>query len=112
LRKSKAKISAFYFCPHHPDATLKKYRKKCPCRKPGPGLFRQAARDFSLNLKGGLIVGDMTTDVFAGKKLGMTTVLLLQGHRGLDRKYKISPNFKAKNLKETLRIIKKMLCKQ
>ena len=27
-------IDAFYFCPHHPNADLEKYRKICDCRKP------------------------------------------------------------------------------
>jgi D-glycero-D-manno-heptose 1,7-bisphosphate phosphatase len=32
-------FDAFYFCPHHPRASLPQYRLDCDCRKPRPGLL-------------------------------------------------------------------------
>ena len=34
LKKWNAHIDAFYYCPHHPDAGIGKYKVKCHCRKP------------------------------------------------------------------------------
>ena len=34
-----------YYCPHHPDAVVEKYRQQCDCRKPLPGLLFKAARE-------------------------------------------------------------------
>src|SRR3989344_2450798 len=42
LAKKGAKVDAFYFCPHHPKANLKRYRIKCSCSKPKPGMIRKA----------------------------------------------------------------------
>src|SRR5262245_32694071 len=36
LKKGRARIDAYYFCPHHPDATVDGYRQVCGCRKPAP----------------------------------------------------------------------------
>ena len=40
---SGARIDGWYYCPHHPDATIPALRIDCDCRKPRPGLLRQAA---------------------------------------------------------------------
>src|SRR5207245_801321 len=34
LQNEKAKIDKIYYCPHHPNGNLEKYRKVCLCRKP------------------------------------------------------------------------------
>src|SRR5579863_1608098 len=38
-------MDGFYFCPHHPKATLTAYRVNCDCRKPQPGMWLRAARE-------------------------------------------------------------------
>ena len=35
-----ARMDAYYFCPHHPDAEIERYRQVCGCRKPQPGLVQ------------------------------------------------------------------------
>ncbi len=72
-------IDAFYFCPHHPNATLPAYRVECSCRKPEPGLIFQAAADHSLDLKRSFFVGDRPTDILAGARAGCRTVLVQTG---------------------------------
>ena len=32
-------ISKFYFCPHHPVNGIGRFKKKCDCRKPNPGMI-------------------------------------------------------------------------
>jgi len=48
-----AQIDRFYYCPHHPTEGLGLYRKVCPCRKPEPGMLRQAAEEYALSRRGG-----------------------------------------------------------
>jgi len=68
-----------YFCPHHPNATLPEYRKKCECRKPRTGMFFQAATDYNIDLSSSYMIGDRITDIVAGKDAGCKTILLESG---------------------------------
>jgi D-glycero-D-manno-heptose 1,7-bisphosphate phosphatase len=67
-----------YYCLHHPDALVRKYRLDCDCRKPKPGLVLRAAKENGIDLGGSFFVGDALVDVKAGKAAGCRTVLL--GH--------------------------------
>ena len=58
-------IDAYYYCPHHPDAKIEKYRKKCNCRKPNPGMLFRAARDLNIELSKVIFVGDKSSDMIA-----------------------------------------------
>lgn len=66
-------ISSWHHCPHHPDAS-------CVCRKPGPGLFQQAAALQPVDWKHSLMVGDKPSDVEAGLRLGMLAALITTGY--------------------------------
>jgi D-glycero-D-manno-heptose 1,7-bisphosphate phosphatase len=57
------------YCPHAPD-------ESCPCRKPSPGLLRDAASELGVDLAGSFMVGDKPSDVEAGRRAGCRTVLL------------------------------------
>ena len=75
LRNMKARggrIDAVYYCTHTPE-------RRCRCRKPRAGLLRVAARRFSLDLKGSIVVGDNATDIAMGRAAGCRTVLVLTG---------------------------------
>jgi D-glycero-D-manno-heptose 1,7-bisphosphate phosphatase len=73
------KLDGFYFCPHHPQATLPEYRTQCDCRKPRPGLIFQAARELGLDLPGSFMVGDRPTDLLAGVRAGCRTIWVQTG---------------------------------
>lgn len=45
LRKQGAELDAAYYCPHHPEKGIGSYKRNCICRKPGIGMFVQAAVD-------------------------------------------------------------------
>lgn len=75
-----ARLDGIYYCPHHPDATVDRYRVACDCRKPEPGLLRRAATDLHLDLARSFIVGDRTNDVGAGRAVGTRTVLVRTGY--------------------------------
>jgi D-glycero-D-manno-heptose 1,7-bisphosphate phosphatase len=72
-------LDRFYFCPHHPRATLPAYRLICDCRKPRPGLLLRAAADLGLDLRASFMVGDRPTDIAAGAAAGCRTVLVQTG---------------------------------
>jgi len=71
-----ATIDAVYYCPHHPEGAVAAYRRVCECRKPNPGMLLQAARDWRLDLRRSVIVGDAASDVEAGRRAGCHTLLI------------------------------------
>ena len=73
------RIEAFYYCPHHPNADVERYRQDCACRKPRPGMIRQAARDHGIDLQASYMVGDRITDIIAGSKAGCRTIQVATG---------------------------------
>jgi len=80
LGRGGARIDAFYFCPHHPEAALEEYRRQCRCRKPEPGMLEDAARDLSIDLARSWMVGDRWLDVSAGNAAGVRSLLVRSGH--------------------------------
>jgi D-glycero-D-manno-heptose 1,7-bisphosphate phosphatase len=74
------RVDGFYYCPHVPDATVEAYRRDCACRKPKPGLVRQAARDLDLALDRSFAVGDKWADVEMAGAVGARGVLVRTGY--------------------------------
>ena len=75
VQESGARLSGSYYCPHHPDFT-----GPCRCRKPEPGLVRDALRELQLSPRRTYLVGDTASDMEAGRRAGVKTVLVLTGH--------------------------------
>ena len=73
------RLEHFYYCPHHPRATLERYRMACACRKPEPGMLRQAAAELDLDLARSSMVGDRISDIAAGASAGCRTILVETG---------------------------------
>jgi D-glycero-D-manno-heptose 1,7-bisphosphate phosphatase len=74
-----ARVDAYYFCPHHTDAAVERYRQDCRCRKPGPGMIEQACRDLDLDPARSFMVGDRWGDVACGHAAGARAVLVRTG---------------------------------
>lgn len=72
-------FDGFYFCPHHPNATLPEYRQECNCRKPRVGMLLQASKEHNIDLTASFMIGDRITDIIAGKNAGCKTILLKTG---------------------------------
>lgn len=83
LAEGGAAVDAFYFCPHHPNATLPEYRVACTCRKPRPGMLLKAAEDLGIDLSTSYMIGDRMSDMAAGQRAGCQTILVQSG-RHLD----------------------------
>ena len=66
-----AMIDDVYYCPHHPEFGLGKYRVDCDCRKPNPGMLTKAMSEHNVYGLGSIMVGDKGSDMIAGKKAGI-----------------------------------------
>lgn len=73
-------IDAINFCPHHPDGDVAKYRQRCECRKPHPGMAEEAARQLGLNLRRSTVIGDKTDDLLLGLVIGARSLMVRTGH--------------------------------
>ena len=71
-----APIDKVYFCPAHPVHGLGRYKVDSPFRKPAPGMILQAAREFTVDLPGSVLVGDKESDIAAGRAAGVGTNVL------------------------------------
>lgn len=72
LRLEGAHLDAIYVCPHESDS--------CDCRKPRPGmLLRAQSENPAIDFARAAIVGDSPSDVSAGRRLGLMTVLISAG---------------------------------
>ena len=76
LARKGAFIDGEYYCFHHPEAKVDSLRASCECRKPGPGLLFQAAKDIDIDLSQSWMIGDGLTDIKAGESAGSKTILL------------------------------------
>ena len=65
LRVQGAHIDAFYYCPHHPEGTVKEFAVRCRCRKPAPGMLEQAAREWPIDPGRSFLIGDKDDDMAA-----------------------------------------------
>ncbi|HEX5444846.1 MAG TPA: HAD family hydrolase, partial [Pirellulales bacterium] len=72
-------LDGFYYCPHHPSGADRRYRCRCACRKPQPGMLLQAAREHLLDLGQSWMIGDILDDIEAGRRAGCRTVLIDNG---------------------------------
>jgi D-glycero-D-manno-heptose 1,7-bisphosphate phosphatase len=75
-----ATIDGFYYCPHLVDAPVTAYRVACDCRKPLPGLIRQAERDLDIDVARSIVVGDRWREIEMGRAVGARTVLVRTGY--------------------------------
>lgn len=108
LRKGGAHLDGEYYCFHHPEALVEKYRVVCDCRKPKPGLILKAAKELGADLSSSWMIGDNLSDVEAGKKAGCRAILIGDMKCELCNHMKargISPDAIASNLLEAARIV-------
>jgi D-glycero-D-manno-heptose 1,7-bisphosphate phosphatase len=84
LRESGVAVDGYYYCPHHPDGVVDRYRLVCGCRKPAPGMVRQAAAALDLDLARSFVVGDKWLDIGLARNSGATGALVRTGYAGGD----------------------------
>lgn len=87
LAEKGAKVDAIYYCPHHPEAKEERFRKKCNCRKPQPGLILQAAEALQLDPKKSFVVGDRWSDIKTAANCGARSILVRTGYGRGDEQF-------------------------
>jgi len=75
-----ARVDATYHCPHHPAGSIRELAILCDCRKPGPKLVLDAARDLDLDVPRSVLVGDKASDLGAARAAGCAAVLVRTGY--------------------------------
>jgi D-glycero-D-manno-heptose 1,7-bisphosphate phosphatase len=65
-------ITRIYHCPHHETID-----GVCDCRKPEPGMFLEAQKDFDIDMKNSVMIGDNERDIEAAIRAGVMTNILL-----------------------------------
>ena len=68
LSKKNIYIDAVEFCPHHEEAKITKYKKKCKFRKPGNLMIEKLFSKWFITKKTSFMIGDNKTDFLAAKK--------------------------------------------
>ncbi len=64
-------INKVYFCPHHPDIS-----GYCNCRKPNPGMLLQAKKEFNIDMKKSILIGDKERDIESALNAGLNETYL------------------------------------
>jgi D-glycero-D-manno-heptose 1,7-bisphosphate phosphatase len=82
LAEGRARIDAYYFCPHHPVHGIGNYTQECTCRKPRPGMIQQARADLDIDLSRSWMVGNTWVDVECGNAVGVRSLLISSPHEG------------------------------
>jgi D-glycero-D-manno-heptose 1,7-bisphosphate phosphatase len=98
-------VDGIYYCPHHPNGSVKELARVCDCRKPQPGMLLQAAKELDLNLEHSWFVGDILDDVEAGNRAGCRTVLVDLGTEALPTHQLRVPTFVASSTLHALDLI-------
>lgn len=80
LAASGGQVDGWFHCPHHPLALVESLRVECDCRKPRPGMIRQAAGRFEIDLSRSFVVGDKLADVEMAAGVNARGVLVRTGY--------------------------------
>ena len=73
VKENGGSIDKVYYCMHRDE-------DNCSCRKPKEGMFLKAQEELGVHtFKGKYYIGDTKRDIQAGRKIGLTTILVLSG---------------------------------
>lgn len=109
LAEKGAHLDGIYYCPHHPEGVVRKYRKESDWRKPNPGMLLAAAEELDIDLGQSWCIGDSSRDVEAGLRAGCKTILvnrLSLYKTSYDGPAEPDPDYKSVNMKEAVNIVK------
>lgn len=72
-------ITDIAYCPHLPDAAVRKYKKDCECRKPKTGMFYQMVEKYQIDLEHSYAIGDKERDLEICRNTGCRGFLIRTG---------------------------------
>ena len=104
-----AYLDRMYVCPHHPErgvnGEVAELKIRCDCRKPGTGLIEAACRDLAIDRAVSWLIGDATSDIEAGRRAGLRTVLVRTGHGGRDGTWPVTPDYAVADLRAAVDLV-------
>lgn len=65
-------LDGIYYCPHHAEHGIGKYKIDCDCRKPKAGMINEAIAELEIDISQSVLVGDKVSDLQAGIAAGIT----------------------------------------
>ena len=74
------KIAKIYYCPHHKEGKVAEFAHECDCRKPKPGMLKQAFEEYALDKEQCFLIGDGARDVEAAEAAGIKGYLFKGGN--------------------------------
>ena len=92
MQDERITITKIYSCPSHPQGKGR-FKKESVFRKPGPGIFKMAQQEFDLNLQRSWMIGHTTSDILAGQRAELGTILVRTGEAGQDGEFYVEPHF-------------------
>jgi transaldolase len=90
---TKLPIDDFFVCYHDDE-------DHCGCRKPQPGLLREAADKYQISLAESYLIGDRWRDIGAGAAAGCRTVFIDRGYN--ERGPETRPDIRVHSLSEAV----------
>ncbi|MFC2160290.1 D-glycero-alpha-D-manno-heptose-1,7-bisphosphate 7-phosphatase [Acidobacteriota bacterium] len=84
-------FDGIYYCPHYVFSEAEKFREKCACRKPNPGMGKRAAQDLDIDTSLSYMIGDKVEDLLFGININAAPILVLTGY-GLESQKKLEEN--------------------
>ena len=97
LRDVGVPLAGLYFCPHHPE-------QGCDCRKPNTALLLRAAAELDFAPAAAVVIGDKSSDIELGRRVGATTMLVAAAGVASDE-WQARPDYTVQDLAEAARII-------
>jgi len=103
LKDSGVCLDGVFYCLHQE-------KENCSCRKPKSGLIEKALtqfKDSSLDTAQSYFIGDTIIDIQTGKAANLKTILVFSGkEKPINKdKWKVLPDFTARDLAEAAQII-------
>lgn len=80
MQEGGARLDGIYVCVHHPTVGVAPYRQDCDCRKPRPGLLRQAEKELGADLARSWMIGDRHGDLAVAWAAGARGALVKTGY--------------------------------
>ncbi len=111
LYKHGAKVNKIYRCFHHPESIIDELKIECDCRKPKAGMLIKASEEMDIELNGRVFLGDNDTDMEAGRKAGVKTILFYHSNDTPEKvaaRQNYPSDFRVYSHQETLLILKKL----
>jgi len=73
-----AHIDEFRCSPFHKDAVVACFRRESDCRKPGPGMIRDLAACWPIDIRRSMLIGDRDSDLAAAVAAGIPGHLFVE----------------------------------